>query len=58
MSDDIDMKLGTKAKLGKKNKTAPKKQMTSCLKIVTYYHFFKLLPIWSNPEAGFRTHSL
>ena len=59
-SDDIDMKLGPVTKTSKKNNAAPKKceydAMSKNCDVITI--FFKLLPIWSNPEAGFRTHSL
>ena len=47
------MKLGPVTKLDNRNKTVSKKlTMMSYRKIVTP------LPFWSNPEAGFRTHSL
>ena len=43
-SDDIDMKLEAVTRLDKRNKTT--------------YLWTNLWPIWSNPEAGFRMHSL
>ena len=49
-------------KLRPVNKIDKKKQnnvtMTSCQKIVRHCHFSNLWPVWSNAEAGFRTHSL
>ena len=54
------MKLGPVTKISKKNNAPPKKieydAMSKHCDAITI--FFKLLPIWSNPEAGFRTHSL
>ena len=54
------MKLGPVTKLDKRNKTTSADfdndvVLTNCDTIVI---FPNLWPIWSNPEARFRTHSL
>ena len=54
------MKLGPVTKLDKRNKTTTKKindhvMLANCEVIVI---FTDLWPIWTNPEAGFQTHSL
>lgn len=50
MSDDIDMKLRTKAKLGKKNKTASKKagdvMSKNCDVITTFSIYCQFGAIW------------
>ena len=53
------MKLGPVTKPDKRNKTTSKEfdvefMSANCNVIV----IFQLWAIWSNPEAGFRTHSL
>ena len=54
------MKLGQVTKLDKKNKTLSKKfdddVMSQNCDVIAI--FLNLPPIWSNLEAGFRTHSL
>ena len=59
-STDIDMKLAPVTKLDKRNKTMSKKIWPWChvKKLWCHCHFSNLLPIWSNPEAAFRMHSL
>ena len=65
-SDDIDMKLGSVTKLDNRNKTTPGHIGTSghiwrwghIRKFWRHYYFSNLRLIRSNPEAGFRTHSL
>ena len=53
------MKLGLVPKLDKRSKKTSKSlTITSFKKTVTPLPFFNLRPIWSNPEAGFRTHIL
>ena len=53
------MKLGPVTEIDKRNKAMPKKlTMMSCQKIVMTLPFFNLWPIWSKPEARFRTQSL
>ena len=56
ISDDIDMKLGSGQE--KQNNVKKNLAMVLCRKILTSLPFFNLQPIWSNPEAEFRTHSL
>ena len=56
-SDDIDMKLGPVMKLDTRNKATSKKiDDDVMLADLTSLWFF--WPVWSNPEAGFRIHSL
>ena len=52
-SNIIDMKLGPATKL---NKRIGDDVMSENYDLIV--NFFDLWPIWSNPEAGFRTHSL
>ena len=59
-SDDIDMKLGPETTFDERNKSTSKKidnevMSGNCDALVIS---LDLWPIWSNPEAGFRTHSL
>ena len=62
-SDDIDMKLGPLTKIDKRNKATSKKKQKkkrrwhNARKLWRNCHFSDLWPIWSNPEAGFRTDS-
>ena len=59
-TDDINMKLVPVTKLGKRNKTLPKKFdddfISENYDVIVI--FSDLSPIWSNPEAGFRIHCL
>ena len=58
-SDGIDMKFGLVTKLDKSNKTVFKNwQRHHVGKVWRQCYFFDSWPIWSYPEAGFRTHSL
>ena len=58
-SDDIDMKLGVVPTLDSEIKRRQNNlTMTIFCQIVTSFSFPDLWPIWSNPEAGFRTRSL
>ena len=53
------MKLGPKTKLGKRIKTRSRNFDDDAIsKTVTSLPFPNLWQIWSNPEAGFQTHSL
>ena len=53
------MKLGSVTKLVKRKETKSKKIDDDFMsEILTSLHFSSLRPIWSNPEAGFRTHIL
>ena len=58
-SHDIDIKLGSVAKLDKRNTVTSKKlMMTSCLRILTSFSLFRLMSICNHPETGFLTHDL
>ena len=60
ISDDIDMKNGAVTKIYKRNKTTSKNfdddVMSKNYGVIVI--FSDLWPIWSNPKAGFPTHSL
>ena len=66
-SHDIDMKLGPETKLDKKNTAISKKKKKKKKKNWRWHHFGKLWfhclfsdlwPVYSHPEAWFRTHGL
>ena len=58
-NNGIDMKLGPVTKLGKKNTASSKKSDDDVMsKNYDVIVFSNLWSIWSNAEAGFRTHGL
>ena len=58
-SDDIDVELEPETKLDKERKHRQNVwERRHVGKVSRPYQFFNLWPIWRNPEAGFRTHSL
>ena len=64
ISDNIGRKLWPVTRLDKTKKKKKKNTIKNVwiLRHVNKFwrpeHFYNLWPIWSNPEAGFRTHSL
>ena len=60
-SGGIDMKFGPVTKLDKRNKKKTSKKIwrwRHVSKLWRHRYFSDLWPIWSNPEARFRTHIL
>ena len=55
-SNDIDIKLGPVSEFDKRTQQRQKKKKKK--ELCGNCHFFDLCSIWSNPDAGFRTHNL